>query len=286
MTSRSDASPTFAPLPALRVGDLVVQPLYDGVARLGPSMFIGADFTGHEHLLNADGVIEVPVGGFLVRTGDRVVLVDAGVGEVHDEMFDGGSMLADLARHGVRPDDVDIVVVTHLHSDHAGWLQRDGRPTFANASVHVGTADWTFFVDEARGGRRRAEHLKVVTEQVTTIDRDGQVIAPGITARSTPGHTPGHTSLVLSSGAQRMIVLGDALHCPAQLTNTEWEFVYDVDPGLAVRTRQALVREADDPTTSLLPCHFPGMEAARLVRAEAGAPRWVFSGDGGTSRSG
>lgn len=278
MTSEPDVSPVpnLPHLPALRVGDISVQPLYDGVARLTPSMFSGADFTGHEHLLDADGVMVVPIGGFLVRTGERTVLIDAGVGDVHDEMFDGGSMLADLARHDVSLDEIDTVIVTHLHTDHFGWLQVDGRPTFPRATVHIGAADWTYFVDEAQGGRRRAAQLRAVEHQVSTIDRDGVDVAPGISTRATPGHTPGHTSVVLSSGRERMIVLGDALHCPAQLTNSEWEFVYDVDRELAVRTRQALLREAEDPGTALLPCHFPGVQAARLVPAEAGPPTWVL----------
>jgi glyoxylase-like metal-dependent hydrolase (beta-lactamase superfamily II) len=67
------------------------------------------------------------------------------------------------------------------------------------------------------------------------------------------------------------------LHCPAQLTNAEWEFFFDVDPALAVRTRQELLRDAEEPGTSVLPCHFPGMQAARLVPAN-GVRRWVMSG--------
>lgn len=278
MTSTPDvsATPDLPHLPAIQVGHISVQPLFDGVARLTPSMFSGEGIADHEFVLDEEGVMVVPIGGFLVRTGERTVLIDAGVGDVHDEMFDGGSMLSDLARHRVSPDEIDSVIVTHLHTDHFGWLQVDGRPTFPRATVHIGAADWTYFVDEAQGGRRRAAQLRAVEHQVSTIDRDGVEIAPGITTRATPGHTPGHTSVVLSSGRDRMIVLGDALHCPAQLTHSEWEFVYDVDRELAVRTRQALLREAEDPGTALLPCHFPGVTAARLLHAEAGPPRWVL----------
>ena len=82
---------------------------------------------------------------------------------------------------------------------------------------------------------------------------------------------------MLSSGTERLIVLGDALHCPAQLTESEWQFFFDVDVELAVRTRQALVREAEVAGTTLLPCHFPGMQAARLLPAH-GTRQWVLSG--------
>lgn len=82
------------------------------------------------------------------------------------------------------------------------------------------------------------------------------------------------TGSLVASGTERLIVLGDALHCPAQLTETEWQFVFDVDAELAVRTRQALLRDAEEPGTVLLPCHFPGMQAARLMTAN-GLRRWV-----------
>ena len=164
--------------------------------------------------------------------------------------------------------------MSHLHTDHCGWLDSDGAPTFPNATIHIGAADWQWYVEDAKGGHRRAERLRSVQERVRLIDVDGMSIAPGITTRATPGHTPGHTSVVISSGTDRMIVLGDALHCPAQLTNTEWEFFYDVDRALAVRTRQQLLRDAEEPGTSVLPCHFPGMQAARLVPA-TGERKWV-----------
>ncbi len=259
----------------IRVGAVSIQPVFDGTAVLDTTLFDGADFTDHQHLLADDGRLHVPVGAFLVRTGDRTVLLDAGVGDVHDEMFDGGELLDDLSRHGVTVDEIDTIVISHLHSDHCGWLDRDGGPTFPNATVHIGAADWQYFVVDARGGKRRAERLRTLEDHVQLVDGDGSSIAPGITMRSTPGHTPGHVSAVISSGQERMIVLGDALHCPAQLTNAEWQFFYDVDRELAVRTRQQLLRDAEEPGTSVLPCHFPGMQAARLVPA-TGERRWVL----------
>jgi glyoxylase-like metal-dependent hydrolase (beta-lactamase superfamily II) len=263
---------------AIGVGDLVVQPILDGVAILEPRMFtVGdepSDWTGHEHLLGADGKLTVPVGAFVVRTGEDIVLMDAGVGETDDEMFQGAALLDNLAAAGLVPSDITIVTVSHLHTDHFGWLERDGKSVFSNARIRIGAADWEHFVVGAGGGRKRAARLRVVEEQVDLIDTDGVTVAPGITSRHTPGHTPGHTSFVISSGTERLIVLGDALHCPAQLTETEWEFLYDTDRTLAKRTREALVREAEEPNTALLPMHFPGMTSARLLSGE-GKRQWL-----------
>lgn len=259
---------------AIHVGEITVEALYDGTAGLKPEMWSGADWTDHRDLIDADGMIIVPVGGFLVRTGDRMVLLDAGIGPVVNPMFRGGALLASMAAAGVQPGEIDTIVISHLHSDHVGWLERDGEAVFSNATVHIGAADWAYFVEHEGDGPRRAARMRSVADHVTLIDDDATV-APGITTRATPGHTPGHTSTVISNGSERLIVLGDALHCPAQLTETEWTFLFDVDPELAVRTRQALLREAEEPATTLLPCHFPGMQAARLVAAE-GRRHWVL----------
>lgn len=258
----------------IRVGDLVVQPIFDGTAVLDPANWAGSDWTNHRHLIGDDGRITVPVGAFLVRIAGKLLMLDAGVGKVRNAMFDGGAMLDNLAALGVQPTDIDVIMVSHLHPDHAGWLEHDGVSTFPRATVHVGAADWDHFVVNAAMGSRRADRLRVVEGQVDLIDRDGVTILPGVTTRATPGHTPGHTSAIISSGDERLIVLGDSLHCPAQLTETEWQFIYDVDADLAVRTRQALMQEAETAGTVLLPCHFPGMQAARLVPAQ-GTKRWI-----------
>jgi glyoxylase-like metal-dependent hydrolase (beta-lactamase superfamily II) len=262
---------------AVRVGDLTVQPLYDGTAVLRPEMWSGSDWTAHRHLVDGDGRVVVPVGAFLVRIGERLLLLDAGVGDIRTAMFDGGRLLNSLAASGVRPDDIDVIVISHLHSDHMGWLEVDGQATFRRATIRVGAADWEHFVDRAGDGARRAARMRAVADHVELIDQDGTAVLPGVTTMATPGHTPGHTSTVISSKDERLIVLGDALHCPAQLTEVEWKFIYDVDPELAVRTRQGLVREADSPGTVLLPCHFPGMQAARLLPGR-GKKRWVLGG--------
>jgi glyoxylase-like metal-dependent hydrolase (beta-lactamase superfamily II) len=262
------------------VGDLVVTPLFDGTAILEPAMFTAegepTSWNAHADLLDATGRLVVPVGAFVVRVGNEVVLLDAGVGNLQDEMFSGGALLESLASEGLTPQDITTVFVSHLHSDHCGWLESNGGSTFRNAEIRIGAADWDHYVTQEKGGAKRAARLRAVEAQVKTIDTDGESIATGITSRSTPGHTPGHTSLVISNRQHRLIVLGDALHCPAQLTETEWEFLFDVDRALAKATRQSLVREAEEPNTALLPMHFPGMTAARLVAGQA-KKQWVMN---------
>lgn len=267
----------------IHVGSITIHPIVDGTAVLHPSMFTmpaagepqPADWQHHRQHLDSSGNLVIPVGAFLVRTADRLVLLDAGVGDVHDEMFDGGRLLDSLRAEGVSPADIDTIIVSHLHGDHIGWLCHDERSVFPNATIHIGAADWEYFAVQPGGGKRRQARLLSVASQVQLVDADGVTLAPGITTRQSPGHTPGHLSSIIAAGSDRVVVLGDALHCPAQLTEPEWHFLYDVDPVQAAATRAELLRLADDPNTSLLPCHFPGMTAARLVVA-AGQRQWTF----------
>jgi glyoxylase-like metal-dependent hydrolase (beta-lactamase superfamily II) len=98
-------------------------------------------------------------------------------------------------------------------------------------------------------------------------------IAPGVTARHAPGHTPGHYILVIASGTERALLLGDVVQCPLQLTETDIGFLSDVDRVLAARTREALFRELEDQDVSIGMDHFPGLEFQRILTGEG--RRWV-----------
>jgi glyoxylase-like metal-dependent hydrolase (beta-lactamase superfamily II) len=253
----------------MRIGDIDVTPVSDGHFNM-PASYFGenASFEPHKALLNENGMLVVPIGCFIVRTGDLTVLVDAGLGDIdYGEVGQGGDLPASLAAHGVSPDDVDMVICTHLHSDHSGWLVKDGAPFFPNAAVRFGAGDWGQFVEQALGGPQTAADVKLLADmgRVETIDGDGVTVAPGITARTAPGHTDGHVVLVLSSGDARAVLLGDAVTCPIQLEEPDWGAMSDVDPALAARTREALYKELEGTDTLAVGAHFPGLEFGRVL---------------------
>ncbi|MDQ3145373.1 MAG: MBL fold metallo-hydrolase, partial [Actinomycetota bacterium] len=244
------------------VGELQVTALSDGLVRLPPEYFPAADWTAHQDLFDEDGTIHGPIGCFLVRTGDQTVLVDAGLGDLDIGGFMvGGALPAELAAAGVTPADIDLVVCTHLHIDHAGWLVADGEPYFANATVRFGRGDWAQLVEDVAPDNsiRVAMERLASLDRIDPIDGDGVNLAPGITSRAAPGHTHGHAVLVLSSGDDRAVLLGDAVTCPVQLTEPDWQGISDVDPDLAARTREALWRELEGTSTRAVGAHFPGL---------------------------
>ena len=117
------------------------------------------------------------------------------------------------------------------------------------------------------------ELIAGAADRFETWTGDGPIL-PGVDARSAPGHTPGSTVVVLSSGAERALLLGDVVHCPVELVDDEWDGIYDVDPELAKRTRVALAREIEGEPVPVVAAHFPDLQFGRLLAGE-GRRMWT-----------
>ena len=252
----------------MEVGSIQIDPVVDGCFPMKPTeLFVGTTEDGwapHADLLDDQGRIRFTTGGFLIRHAGRVVLVDLGVGPAPDRAVDygGGRFMQSLARLGVESDDVTDVVLTHLHYDHIGWAAPAGAPTFGRATYRCHGADWDHFVNRSPGLEK--EMLTGAEDRFELWFGDGTIL-PGVDVRSAPGHTPGSTVVVLSSGPARAVLLGDVVHCPVELVDDEWEGIYDMDPALARRTRLALVREYEGGRVPLAAAHFPELQFGRLL---------------------
>jgi glyoxylase-like metal-dependent hydrolase (beta-lactamase superfamily II) len=268
---------------AIWVGEIELTPLVDGEWSTGPEYFgPTASFAGHEDMLGEDGLLHLPIGCFLARggpLGDRTVLVDAGLGDQFTNAvgpYTGGKLNDELVAAGVTRDDVDTVICSHLHLDHCGWLvMSDGTPGFPNARLLVGAPDWQSFVEEETGFmvEHVREGLRAIggSGRVTLVDGDA-VLEPGITMLGAPGHTPGHGVLVVADATERAILLGDAMNCPAQLEETDWGAMSDVDPELARVTRARFWDELQSEGTRGVGAHFPGLRFGRVLTGEG--RRW------------
>ncbi len=277
------------------VGALQVFAVDDGIGRVTPAELAAAGGAGpggdtgwereeHQVFLDASGRLEMPVGAFVVVTGDRIVLVDAGYGPHAPPSVEGaGSLLSHLAESGVEPGDVSDVVFTHLHADHIGWASVDGVAVFPRATYRCDERDWAHFVDGADAVdapdlpyRQTARRLLGPLADRVELWAGDTTLAPGVDTLEAPGHTPGNAIIALSYGPARALLLGDVVHCPAQLLDSDLGRVADVDPILARRTAERIAREVERDATAVVGAHFAGLAFGRLLPAE-GRRRWVIS---------
>lgn len=262
----------------MKVGTLEVVPIIDGYGHEpAREVLTRPDADGwacHQHLLDDAGNLPLTLGGFLLRTGTRVILIDAGVGTVDNGKYRGGQFMQSLRTHGVEPTDVTDVVFTHLHFDHVGWATQKGQVVFPNATHRVHAADWHHFVDGPHAEPGAVRKLSPLAERLEPFTTD-TTLAPGLDTRHAPGHTPGSTVFVVSSEGERALLLGDVVHSVVELTEPDWEAVFDVDPKAAQSVRAALTEELATGGTPAAAAHFPDMRFGRLLKT-AGTHTWTF----------
>ena len=257
-----------------QVGDLDVLVVSDGSVTFPAHAYFPAStkeaWAVHDRWLDHEGNLTFPYTCFLVRSGNRRVLIDTGVGDVSIGVFKGGTLLPELAANGVQPEDVDTVFLTHSHLDHVGTAALKscgGMPTFPNATYHMTRKEMDFWSALPANDFGRHDVREAIASRFEPAE-DGATIAPGVSVIAMPGHTPGHAGIVLSSGDARAFVLGDAISCPVQFTETEWSGAGDVDPAMARRSQEALTRELEGTGALVGAAHFPGLTFGRVMRGE------------------
>jgi glyoxylase-like metal-dependent hydrolase (beta-lactamase superfamily II) len=205
----------------------------------------------------------------LLRTGDDLVLIDNGSGNKFQPT--AGRLLENLAINGVDPADVTKVIFTHAHPDHVwGTLADDGTLRLPNATFFVGGAEFDFWTnpdtltmmpaDFAPWVIGAARDLNAVAGKMVRV-AEGDMVAPGISVIDTPGHTPGHIS-VLVEGGDGLIVIGDVAAIESvNVAHPEWVFGFDTDPDMGIATRKALLDRAATDGHRILGYHFtyPGL---------------------------
>ncbi len=270
---------------SFRLGGLEIAALSDGVGEQAPSdWFPGVAAEEWVAALGLDAeVASLPVnfGSFLVRGGGHTTLIDTGNGARTRGQHPGAAGLPDRLRElGVAPGDVDLVLLTHFHADHVGWnLEEDGGPvTFANARFYLHEADLAYLDDP---NTPVSEGTAYSESRIAPLVADGQLEgfdgefspASGLVMVPTPGHTPGHCSVLIESQGERLFVVGDAAPHVAHLERPEWSPVFDLDGVRASESRRALAERAIREQALVTGGHFPILTVGRLGAAGAGY-RW------------
>ncbi|MEV1023347.1 MBL fold metallo-hydrolase [Streptomyces sp. NPDC050264] len=275
---------------AWTVGDITVRRI-DEIAlppQTGPWLLPGAtpEVVSQLPWLKPDfadetNVLRLASHSFALTVDGMRVLIDTGIGNAktranpawHDLDTD---YLTRLAAIGFTPESVDLVLLTHLHTDHVGWNTRaEGGswvPTFPNARYLTTRTEWDFWstteLDEPRTQMFR-DSIHPIRDagllDVVDVSAEGTTVAPGLTLLPTPGHTPGQVAVRIDSRGATALVTGDCVHHPVQLADDALGSCVDIDPEQATATRRALLASLAGTDTLVLGSHFPAPTAGHVV---------------------
>ncbi|MGW2297396.1 MBL fold metallo-hydrolase [Streptomyces violaceorubidus] len=262
---------------SLELDDVRLTYVVDGAMAMLPAAFF-PDFDprywdDHPEALDENGRVAMSAGGLLVERAGRRLLIDAGLGAVDGPIHvlgdtvglsDSGSLVSVLRTLGHAPQDIEAVAFTHLHVDHTGWAFAPEK-TFPRARYLVAAAEWAPHVcGTLIPGAPAADTLRRIGAAHTPFE-DGQEIFPGVRAVITPGHSPGHTSYVVSAGRERVVVFGDVFHTPAQLAHPEWPSGPDLEHSEVLAARRRVAGELARPDTIGFAFHFGDQAFGRLT---------------------
>jgi glyoxylase-like metal-dependent hydrolase (beta-lactamase superfamily II) len=242
-----------------KVGDVQVTVISDGVNTfaLGDSFVLNAKkdevAAALEKAYMPKDKISIQFGPLVINSGGKLIVLDTGNGPGAFASSKGavGQFASNMAAAGIDPKAVDMVVISHFHGDHInGLLNADNTPAFPNAELLVPAVEWKYFMDDGEMSRAPEGRMQTVFKNARRVLEAGlnkkatpyewgKEVAPGLLAVETIGHTPGHTSYVLSSGSDKVFIQSDVTNLPALfVANPGWHLMFDQDPALAEKTRR------------------------------------------------
>lgn len=240
------------------LGDFEITTIFDGTLMLDAGQLLTNTQPGQvEKLLGAQFLkspVETSVNAFLINTGTKLVLVDTGAGGLFGPML--GKFVTNLKAAGYTPDQIDDVLITHMHGDHIGGLVTNGQRTFPNAVVHADKHDAGYWLDKAQMDKAPAEAKNgfkgAMLEFQPYIDAKkfapfeaGEQIVPGIKSIAAHGHTPGHTTYSVESKGEKLMLWGDLLHVAAvQFPQPSVTIRFDSDSKAAEAARAQALKDA------------------------------------------
>jgi glyoxylase-like metal-dependent hydrolase (beta-lactamase superfamily II) len=283
------ASPASAKMPLAKaqapaffrrkLGEFEVTALLDGDIELELKLFSGD--TAELQKLSLQSYQPTPprshVNAFAINTGEKLYLVDSGTGALMGSSL--GRVAENLVLAGINPDQVDAILLTHLHPDHFGGMTVEGRPTYKNADVYVSEADAKFWLGTEMADKAPAEFkpffqmaaatMKPYAHRLKPLPASGE-IAPGISALALPGHTVGHTGFLFISGKEQMLVWGDIVHNAAlQFVRPEITLAFDTDQSQAAAARKRAFDIAAADRVLVAGAHLPYPGLGFVERAGA-----------------
>ncbi len=269
------------------LGDFEITVLSDGTVPQEVDKLLHAPPAKVQSLLSAGYLtspVETSINAYLINTGSALYLVDTGAGELFGPA--GGHLVTALRAAGYQPEQIDAVLLTHIHGDHSGGLMMAGKQVFPNAVVYAHKREAAYWLDEANEAKAVEGHKPffpharaslsayVAAHRLKTFEGNAEIL-PGIRTQETPGHTPGHSFYVAESRGQKMAFWGDIMHVAAvQFADPSVTIQYDVDAKAAAAQRAKAYADAARQGYTVAVDHvsFPGL--GRL-KAQGKGYTWV-----------
>ncbi|MEE1658130.1 MBL fold metallo-hydrolase [Microvirga sp. CF3062] len=267
-----------------KVGDIEVTAINDGFAQRPLEGFVrNAELSQVQQAMQEaflpGNALPITFNTLVLNNGGRLTLIDTGNGDMGAPT--SGRWMANFRAAGFDPAQVNTVVISHFHGDHINGLRlKDGTAVFPNAEVMVPAAEWAFWMDDARmnqapegmkgafQGARRA--FGPIANNVKRYEMDKEVVT-GLTAVAAPGHTPGHTAYMLSSGSGKLMIMSDTTNHPALFVrNPDWSAVFDMDADQARATRRRLLDMAASERAQVAFYHAPFPATGHIAKEGTG----------------
>ncbi|WP_405162872.1 MBL fold metallo-hydrolase [Nocardia sp. NBC_01499] len=238
----------------------------------------------HPDFAEADGTLNLNSHTFAATIDGLRVLIDTGIGNGKTRANPAWNnldtdYLQRLVAAGYPPESIDLVVLTHLHTDHVGWNTHQHNdtwvPTFPNARYLTSSTEWQFWADYDMDQPRRQmfdDSIHPINDagllDILDVPDSGLDVVPGLRLLPTPGHTPGHLAVQLSSRDHTALITGDCIHHPVQFADPTIGSCVDIDPGQAETSRRALLQSLTGTDTLILGTHFPPPSTGFVVNNE------------------
>jgi glyoxylase-like metal-dependent hydrolase (beta-lactamase superfamily II) len=268
-----------------KIGQVTVTRIVEFEAPTSPRFLFGLskqEVLGIEwlkpHFVNQQGHMILSIHALIVESQGKCIIVDTCLGNDKERKVEGwgmrrGPFLEDLATAGFPRQRIDMVMCTHLHVDHVGWntMLVDGKwvPTFPNAQYLFARQEWAYW-----SAHEQEDFGPVIADSVRPIIDAGRAklvemdhrLTDEVWLEPTPGHTPGHVSVRISSQGEEAVITGDMTHHPCQMAHPEWAAKVDYDPVQSTATRRAFYARYAEQPVLVIGTHFATPTAGRIVR--------------------
>ena len=266
-----------------QVGDVKITQLVElTTASLGPHLLpqatpevLGA-IPWMRPFVDDDNKLVLSIHTLIVESQDQTIMVDTCIGNDKERNYPRWNMMQNdfMARFGdagFAPERVDTVLCTHMHVDHVGWntMLVDGKwqPTFGNADYLFAKDEWDHWrVEPQEYGPVIEDSVQPIfdADMAVLVNQDHQV-TDEVRLEPTPGHTPGHVSIHITSRGEEAVITGDMIHHPCQIKHPDWSSIADTDPDMAATTRDGFIANYADRPVLIIGTHFAGPTAGKIV---------------------